>query len=169
MIGIIVGVSVGCLIFLVLCILIWRKFQNKHALEVQKRTHDHEFEMQESRNRGEMLRLADTPQGLRAVQLLMGLEGQNGQAANRLALGPGNGPHGGGGGGRVVDVSPSQSLSHIIRYWESNNLVTTGRLVAIVVLTIFAHNRCSKCFKQLMVQRDNQTLESKRASARSRT
>lgn len=110
MIGMIVGVSVGFLIFVVICFLIWRKLQNNHALDLQKRDHAHDYEMQESRNRGVMLRLADSQEGLRALQLL-GVGG-NGGTANRLAIGPGNGPHAGGGGGRVFEVS----LSRISNY-----------------------------------------------------
>jgi len=106
MIGMIVGVAAGSLLFLALCYLIWRKIQNKHTLDVQQREHDHEFKMVESRNRSAMLSLANTPEGLRALQNL-GV-GQIGGATNRLAIGAGEGPHAGGGGGRIFDVSLSQ-------------------------------------------------------------
>jgi len=101
--------------------------------------------MEESRNRGAMLRLAETPQGLRALQYLGA--GGNGGTTNRLAIGPGNGPHAGGSGGRVFDVS-----LHQVPYYETleaNSLITAGRLVAIVALTIFVCGRCSKFIKQI--------------------
>jgi hypothetical protein len=113
MIGMIAGVSAGALIFLVLCFFVWRKLQNKHTLEVQKQAHDHEVQIEESRNRGAMIRLAETPQGLRALQLLGGQIG-NGGPTNRLAIGDGNGPYAGGGGGRVFDVSLSQVSNYEI-------------------------------------------------------
>jgi len=68
--------------------------------------------MEETRNRGIMLRLAETPQGLRALQL-MGVGGQTG-GPNRLAIGGSNGPHAGGIGSRVYDVSLSLVSNHKI-------------------------------------------------------
>jgi len=114
MIGMIVGVSAGTLIFSVLCFFVWRRLQNKHTLEVQKQTHDHDIEMEELRNRSAMIRLAETPQGLRLLEYLNnGGQIGNGGATNRLAI-AGNGPHGGGGSGHVFDVSLSQVSNYEI-------------------------------------------------------
>jgi len=102
----IVGVSAGSLLILVVSFLIWREIQNKHALEVQKRDHNHEVEMVESRNRGMALLLAETPEGRNTLRIL-GVGGY-GRQTNTLAIGNGNGPHAGGSGGLDFDVSMNQ-------------------------------------------------------------
>ena len=68
--------------------------------------------MEDTRNRGVMLRLAETPQGLRLLQL-MGEGGQT-RGPNRLTIGGSNGPHGYGIGGREYDVSLSQVSNYKI-------------------------------------------------------
>lgn len=104
----IVGVATGTVILLGLGLFLWRMLQNRHALEVQRSTQNHEFEMEGLRNDGSMLRLAESQEGLMFLRnLYVGRQIGGGGAANRLQIGLPNEPHAGGGGGRVYDVSLS--------------------------------------------------------------
>jgi hypothetical protein len=99
MIGVIVGVTVGVILFLGLLFCVWLR----HKRKVQGRNHDHEVDMQRGRIQEQILSIAAAPNGQRTLEYL-GLAGQ-------MAAGRGNraaitgGPYAGGGSAHILEVS----------------------------------------------------------------